>query len=251
MSPLENADVEVNLTTSVGVVEQAARQAAAAGLCVVPPAQDGTKRPLPSACGRWERFKTTRPDESELCSWYPGRTGLGVVIGPVSERTECWDFDDRPVYEAFVATARECGLGAVLDRIEHGYCDDTPGGGVRWLVQYPPEVERGAGGRVVLARRPKRPEERQNERDTTKILIELPSYAILAPSSGRVHPSGKPYVRRTGAFSSIAKYTVVERNSLIELAHAFDARPRNEAPRKTRAQGCDTRPGDAFNVATT
>ena len=84
-----------------------------------------------------------------------GPLGLGVVTGAVSGRVECWDFDDRDTYEAFVTTARDCGLGAVIDRIEAGYCDDTPGDGVRWLVRYPAGGRACAGSRTILARRPK------------------------------------------------------------------------------------------------
>ena len=136
-----------------------------------------------------------------------------------------------------VATASHCGLGAVVDRIEHGYCDDTPGDGVRWLVRYPAEVERRPGDKIILARRPKRPEERKHPNDKIKMLIELPPYSIIAPSNGTVHPSGKPYVRRMGGFSTIATYTMAERDALMELARSFDAMPRREADSKRQKQG--------------
>src|SRR5262245_52373527 len=124
------------------IVLAAAREAYAAGLCIIPPAEDGTKRPRPTAGGHWDKFKTARPSVGELRSWYPGRGGIGVVTGAVSGRVECWDFDDRAVYDQFRAAASECGLSDTVDRIEGGYCDDTPGGGVRWLVRYPDTIQR-------------------------------------------------------------------------------------------------------------
>lgn len=169
----------------------------------------------------------------------------------MSGRVECWDFDDRSTYEAFVVAARNSGLGTVIDNIEAGYCDDTPGDGVRWLVRYPAEVERTPGSRTVLARRPKLPVERQHDKDNIKVLIELPAFSIVAPTNGRVHPSGRPYLRRKGSFSSIAAYTSEEREALIELARSFDAMPRREADHKAGARTKDNRPGDDFASRTT
>jgi hypothetical protein len=228
-------------------VHRAALQAHAAQLCVIPPAEDGTKRPFPSADGKWEHYKTRRPTDDEMRQWYPGAAGLGVISGTVSGGVEVWDFDDRPTYEAFIAAARECGLGDIIDRIESGYCDDTPGGGVRWLVRWAQGIERT--GNIKLARRPKLPTEQRDPHDKIKTLIELPLYAIIAPSNGGVHPSGKPYVHRDGTFSLIASYTAEERDALIEYARSFDAMPRTEwKPSKADGQAQGSRPGDDFNA---
>jgi hypothetical protein len=85
-----------NRASILADVHKAAMQAHEAGLCIIPPAEDGTKRPLPISSGVWGKYKTTRPTTSGLGSWYPGRTGLGVVTGAVSGRTECWDFEIAP-----------------------------------------------------------------------------------------------------------------------------------------------------------
>jgi hypothetical protein len=228
------------------IVHAAAREAYTAGLCTIPPAEDGTKRPLPNAKGQWDKFKTARPSIEELRSWYPGRGGLGIVTGAVSGRVECWDFDDRPVYEAFRAAAAECGLGGVVAQIEEGYADDTPGGGVRWLVRYPSTVEREPVG-IKLARRPKVEAEKKHPGDKIKTLIELPAFAITAPSNGTVHETGKPYVRRSGSFTTIESYTAEERDALIELARSFDAMPRHAAgPSEPRQSTDGERPGDDY-----
>ena len=236
---------------TIGTVHEAANEADAAGLCFIPPAQDGSKRPLPDPSGRWDRYKTARPTAEEQRQWYPGRTGIGIIIGSVSGHVECWDFDDRDTYVRLVATANHCGLGAVVDRIEHGYCDDTPGGGVRWLVRYPPGVERKPGSGIKLARRPKEEREKQHPGDNIKTLIELPAYAITAPTNGTVHPSGKPYVRRAGSFASIASYTVGERDALMDLARSFDAMPRRQAESKPAMGKQGGRPGDGYTNRTT
>src|SRR5207244_908463 len=113
----------------------------------------------------------------------------------------------------------------IVARIETGYCDDTPGGGVRWLVRYPADMTRESTN-IKLARRPKRADERHHDHDKVKTLIELPAFAIVAPSNGKVHPSGKPCVRRSGGFETIASYTAEEHDALIVLARSFDAMPR-------------------------
>ena len=237
-------------TENLAAVHRAALQAHAAGLCVIPPAEDGTKRPLPNSRGTWEAYKTRRQTNDEMCEWYPGRSGLGIISGPVSGHIECWDFDERGTYQDFRARASECGLGGVVDRIEAGYLDETPAGGFRWLVGYPAEVKREPNN-IKLARRPKRPEERQHENDKIKTLIELPPFAIVAPSNGAVHPSGKPYARRSGSFSTIASYTPDERDALIELARSFDAMPRASERTGARGHAGEDRPGDDYASRTT
>jgi hypothetical protein len=249
MVDIENGDTSVNDT--IDAVSKAAVEATAAGLCILPPSENGEKRPWPNDRGFWDPFKRERPAPQLLSEWYPNRSGIGVITGAVSGRVEAWDFDERDTYDAFVAAARVCGLGEVIDRIEAGYCDNTAGDGVRWLVRYPAEVERAAGGRAVLARRPKRDDEKKHPKDKIKTLIELPGYAILAPSNGNVHPSRKPYVRRSGGFASIASYTAEEREALIELARTFDAMPRSQAGRASKSRAGGDRPGDDFNARAT
>ena len=236
----------------VAAVHKAALEAHEAGLCILPPAENGTKRPLPNERGKWGRYKTKRPTNQEVTHWYPGRSGIGVIAGLVSDRREAWDFDDLDTYGAFVDRARHTGLGEVIERIERGYCDATPGNGRRWLVSYPAEVERVPGSREILASRPKRPEEQRHDKDKIKILIEMPAFTIVAPSNGRVHPTGKPYVRRSGSFSSIATYTAEEREALMELARSFDAMRRTDAvAASTKNESEGLRPGDDFNNRTT
>ena len=224
--PHDRRDCDMLVGAAMTVAE-AARAAYDAGLCVLPPVEDGKKRPQP-VDGTWQQFKIQRPDPKLMGRWYPGRRGLGIVSGPVSGDAECLDFDDRATYAAFLEVAKAVGLVSVIERIEDGYCDDTPGGGVRWLWRCP-GVTRQAN--TKLARRPKRPDEQDHPNDTVKTLIELPDFAIVAPSNGRVHPSGKPYTHRSGDFSTIATITVDERSALCDLARTFDQMPsRDQTP---------------------
>src|SRR5262249_20827172 len=70
------------------------------------------------------------------------------------------------------------------------------------------------------------------------------------PSNGSTHPTGRPYVRVTGGFETIASYSEEERADLMALARTFDQTPRLEVaprPRLATTLGDGDRPGDDFN----
>jgi hypothetical protein len=216
----------------------AARTAYAAGLCILPTRSDGSKAPaLPS----WKPYQETRPTPDQMRAWcFENRDGFGVVAGAASGYTAAVDFDDAATFDAFVATADATGYGELVARVR-SYEDRTPSGGVRWLVRYPAEMP---WKDETFARRPGRSGE-----PPIKTLIEAPTFAIVAPSNGSTHPSGKPYERVSGDFSTIASVTADEYAALATIARSFDEMPR-PAPRESAAQvgiGTGVRPGDAFN----
>jgi hypothetical protein len=222
-----------------------ARAAFATGLCILPAREDGSKAPDVSG---WKQFQQTRPTVEQMRGFgFDHRAGLGIVAGPASGYRECWDFDTADVFDRFIEAAHACGLGDLVDRIRASYEDATPGGGRRWIVAYPESV---SWQDCTLARRPGRDGEPK-----VKTLIELPTFAILAPSNGGTHPSGKPYRRVSGDFASIARYTADEREALFELARSFDQMPRREhAAPKTKTQStssADSKPGEDYNQRTT
>ncbi|MDO8751540.1 MAG: bifunctional DNA primase/polymerase, partial [Dehalococcoidia bacterium] len=235
----------------IEAVRQAAWAAHRAGLCVVPPKEDGSKAPL----GEWKEYQAARPTESELDQWYAdSRQGVGLITGKISGNVELFEFDAvSEAYDPFVKLARAAGLGDVIERIETGYLETSPSGGIHWLYRCA-EIT----GNTKLAERPKRPREKKHPKDNSQVLIETRGergYAIVAPSFGRVHESGNPYELLHGAFDTIATITPEERTALWELARTFDQMPRKERPKErarrqeeTRAGG---RPGDDFNARTT
>ena len=228
----------------IDAVLKAAQDAYAAGLCVVPPAEDGSKRPV----GGWRGFQSKRPTPARMKAWYAqdSRTGLGVVCGPVSGDLECLNFDDPDAYATFVQRAQETGVDDLVVRIEQGYCEETPSGGVHWLYRCT-----AVSGNMKLACRPKREDEQQDEQDTIKAMIETRGaggYVVVAPSNGSVHPSGLPYRLRSGRFESIETLTPDERDALVSLARSLDEMPRPVVQSAGRARGSgEGRPGDDFN----
>lgn len=214
-----------------------------AGLCVVPPREDGTKSPL----GRWRGYQKERPSLAKLREWYQGRrSGIGLVNGAVSGNLEALEFDDDDTYLAYKVAAAAVGLGSLVERIEHGYSERSPGGW-HWLYRCE-EIT----GNTKLARRPTREDERKHPEDNVKVLIETRGeggYIIVAPTNGNVHETGKPYRLLDGGFATITTITPDERRSLFELARTFDQMPRpreEERPRGSKEAAGD-RPGDEFN----
>lgn len=214
----------------------AARRALAAGLAVVPPRQDGTKAPL----GEWKQYQVTPPAPEQVDRWYRnGQDGIGLVCGKVSGNLECLEFETEDIYQAFSDAAQATDLADIVKRIEDGYLETSPGGGVHWLYRCA-EIE----GNTKLAREP-------GPEGTIKVLIETRGeggYIIVAPSAGATHPTGGPYILLRGAFESIATISPSERAELHRLAQAFDRMPRQDRAATTTLLDQDTdRPGDEFN----
>ena len=156
------------------MVLAAVRAAYLAGLCLLPVAADGSKRP--DTRNGWRTFIERRPTIDEMRKFdFAHRAGYGVVGGAVSGDVDPWDFDDAGIFEAFVTAAEGCGLGQLVARIRAGYEDKTPSGGRRWLIRYSPGVKFAD---TVLARRPGR----EGEKRKVKTLIEISAECRHDPS---------------------------------------------------------------------
>lgn len=228
----------------------AALQAHAAGFCVVPPREDGTKHPI----GQWKRYQQQRPGSDLIHGWYEmeGRRGVGLICGAVSGNLEMLEFEGKAVeaglHKRFRELAEAAGLGSVLSRINGGYTERTPSGGLHLLYRCEAAVE----GNLKLARRPATPEELAvAPQDKIKVLIETRGeggYVITAPSNGGVHPLGGAWVLVAGGFDSVATISAAEREALLDLARSLDEMPREPAREPAGGGKTGERPGDDFNV---
>lgn len=215
-------------------------QAHDAGLCIIPPAMDGTKKPLPPGHDpRWRQYQHQRPDLAVLKSWYDprnGLTGLGIVTGKVSGNLEAMDFDTCSGWEAYREMAEHCGVLPLLDRIWAGYGELSPRGA--HLLYRCSTI----AGNSKLARD-----------SAGKAFIETRGeggYLVIAPSNGAVHPSGDEYRCVSGSLASILTISELERKDLWELAKSLDQVQRqpdlSADPLRSSADPTN-RPGEDFN----
>jgi hypothetical protein len=175
----------------------------------------------------------------EIDAWYASgrRSGIGYVTGAVSGNLALLDFDTVETYEAFISLACAVGLGALVERIEAGYLEASPGGR-HWLYRCDQ-----IAGNTKLASRP--------DGALVTTLIETRGeggYVVAAPSNGRVHPSGDPYRLLGGSVATIATITPAERGELHRLARSLDAMPK-PPPREPRTTAAgEGKPGEDYNA---
>jgi Bifunctional DNA primase/polymerase, N-terminal len=228
---------------------QVATAALRAGISVVPMRADGSKQPAVSG---WKVYQEHLPTGAELAQWFRDPAlGLALITGAVSGNLEALDFDDGAVFAAWrERIRRDRQLDSLYQTMATGYEEVTPAGG-RHLLYRCSEI----AGNQKLALRP------IDGPQKYKTLIETRGEGgllIVDPSSGSVHPSGKPYRRVRGSVTSIATIPPAERAALFASVRQFNqVSPADPvlrvcpAPRPSSFPSSGTRPGDLFNQRAT
>ncbi|HSG61297.1 MAG TPA: bifunctional DNA primase/polymerase, partial [Pseudomonadales bacterium] len=215
------------------------------GISVVPVATDGSKRP---GIASWKEFQERRPTTDELMRWFSAAEGVGVICGKVSGNLEMLELEGRAVADKMHLEIKElaisANLGHIWDRLNNGYVEMTPSGGLHWLYRIDGEVP----GNTKLARRP-------GENGGIDVLAETRGeggFVIVAPTNGTCHPSGGKWEMLAGSPASIPTLTVAERNELHRLFMTFDAIPKQDVITeqiKQKSEGLT--PGDDYNAKVT
>lgn len=222
----------------------AALSAYDAGCSVIPIAGDGTKK---TSLTQWNPYRQKRATREQIAVWMADHTGYAIVCGPASGNLEVLDFDSAETYQAFLEAGEALGLGELLGRLRSGYEERTPDGGTHL-----PYRCMMTAGNTKLAKRPGPPKPEKPNEPTVETLIETRGdggYFIAAPSNGRVHPSGRAWVKRAGGFDTLPNIEPEERAQLFALARSFDEMPIESAdatPAAPRASGEGKRPGEVF-----
>jgi hypothetical protein len=208
---------------------EAALAAAAAGISVLPPKQDGTK--APDSTG-WAHHQRERATKEQIDAWYArGRTGIGWVTGKVSGNLEVMDFDDRSALAEYRKLCKEAGLDGLLACVMDGYFENSPNGA--HLAYRCSEIE----GNKKLAKGKNK-----------KALIETRGeggFLITAPTHGSVNAAGS-YVLESGGVDTIVEITPEDREALHGIAKMLDESIQ-PTETKTLATGYGDRPGDDYN----
>ena len=194
----------------------------AQGISVVPTANDGSKRPALA----WQRFQSELPTADEVVAWFKqGVDGLGVVTGRVSGNLEMLELEGRAVAQKMhveiAEIAKRSGLGEIWTRLNTGYVELTPSGGLHWLYRVAGE---SLPGNTKLARKP-------GENGGVDVWAETRSeggFTITAPSGGATHPSGGSWSLIGGSIETIPTLTSQERAALHNIFAMFDEMPKVE-----------------------
>ncbi|GAA2351666.1 bifunctional DNA primase/polymerase [Streptomyces carpaticus] len=244
----------------------AAHDLHAAGLCVLPVKDDGTKAP---AVPKWTQYKTVRSTPEEHDAWFSDRrrTGIGVVYGSVSG-VEMLEFEGRAITEGVLEEVSDVmeasGLGDVWDTITTGWVTESPSGGLHFRVRIegapiPPNTKlaaRLAREDEYTAEEHQRLAEKPNGKRPVRVLIETRGeggYGVVEPSHGTVHTTGQPYTRSAGGPDNIPTIPADAMEAVRDICRMMDTVPKPEpaktAPRDARPlpEG-QLRPGDDFEA---
>lgn len=219
----------------------------AQGISVVPTANDGSKRPAFA----WQGFQEHLPIADELLMWFKdGVDGIGVITGKVSGNLEMLELEGRAVAEKMhleiAEIANNSGLGDLWQRLNTGYVELTPSGGLHWLYR----VSDGElPGNTKLARKP-------GENGGVDVWAETRSeggFTITAPSGGSTHPSGGSWTLIGGSIETIPTITMAERSALHNIFAMFDEMPKaaNLQQEVVAKHDGTLSPGDDYNARTT
>ena len=219
----------------------------AEGISVVPVANDGSKRPALS----WQKYQEQLPTADELLLWFKHDVdGIGVITGKVSGNLEMLELEGRAVSQKMhldiAEIANNSGLGELWQRLNAGYVEITPSGGLHWLYRV---IDGEVGGNTKLARKP-------GENGGVDVFAETRSeggFTITAPSGGATHPSGGSWTLIGGSIETIPTITSKERSALHAIFAMFDEMPKAENLQQevvAKHDGILT-PGDDYNARTT
>ena len=248
------------MTDNMSSVLEAARCYIASSLSVIPISDWPTKRPvfdlLPVTGLRqngsprrgWLPFKQRRPTEEELQSWfssYGNSYGIAVVCGAVSGGLELIDIDSDEYSHPWVEQVQSRAPGLV-DRL---VLVQTPRPGLHAYFRCS-----SIGSNQKLAQKiVTNPATGIAE---TKTIIETRGeggYALIPPTPGHCHPTGRAYQYCTArTLVDVQEISVQERDLLFEISRSFNVVPcRQPVPsrRATFQRPADLRrPDDDFNA---
>lgn len=214
------------------------------GITPLPTRSDGTKAPAV----KWREWTTTRPGPNELKTWFaPGNTdGIGMLTGTPSGGITMLEIEGRAIdlIDPIAARMTERGLADLWARINNGWVERSPSGGIHW--HYRTSRPRP---NTKLARRP------GSVPGAVDVLIETRGeggFTILAPSNGRTHPTGQRWELLRGGPNTTPTITANEQDLLFAVLAEFDQTPTVNTPAAppprttTATPGTGLRPGDDY-----
>jgi hypothetical protein len=199
---------------AVPTVLDTAIEAVRYGLTPIP--VGGNKKPL----GQWKQWQNKTPTEAQVRDAFNGAQGVGLVCGKHS-RLLMLELEGRAVKLGYLQklsdACRQAGIGELFERVDAGYVEVTPSGGLHFLIRTDEPAKN-----VVLAR----------DADGN-VMIETRGeggYTVVAPSDGLCHPTGTGWRLEQGSLETIAELTAVEVTALLAACRSLDQQPQTIAP---------------------
>ncbi len=225
-----------------------------AGWAPLPVKLDGTKAPL---VPEWRQYHGAGngPPEEQVREWFrDGHPGLAVMLGAVSGNRVMLEFEARGVGEGYrdrwLELLRERGHAELADRYLTGLLMASPSGGLNGFLRI--DSAEPAGSERLISRERTAEEAAQwreaNGKDEDAsvphlVLAEIKGdrgYALVWPSHGPAHATGKPYRLIAGSPETDPVFTEAEFAILCETARELS--PVKEKPRRTRMEVREGRP---------
>lgn len=213
----------------------------AAGLSVVSVAADGSKRPR----GAWKQFTTTAATVEQITAWFTDdvEQGVGMITGYAG--VELLEVEGRgmPLMGDVVELLDGTGLRPLYDRLVAGWSEQSPSGGLHLFYRIS-DGDPVPGNQKIA----QQPSEGPTGREVLAETRGTGGFVVLAPSAGKVHATGHPYVRLAGGPATLPGITREERDQLHAVIHAaLDTMP-NEQP-VTAAGPVDAKWSTTFHAA--
>lgn len=196
------------------------------GITVIPVRADHSKAPAIKA---WQNFETT---PWHLDNWFdsePGwpatYTALGIVTGTRSGNLELTEIEGRAAHEipGLKELADASGLGDLWDKLNAGWIELSPSGGIHWFYRVDGEPVPG-NQKIAQAA----------DRTTIAETRGEGGQVVAAPTGGHAHETGKPWTRLRGGPNTIPTITPEERRAFHQLLATLDVPRDTGTPGNTR-----------------
>lgn len=228
-------------STGMNPTLEAALELLAHGIAPIPVRMDGSKRP---ALSSWKQYQERLPTEAEVLAWFADdAAGLGLLTGPISGNLIMGEVEGRGMAElpTIRAYAEACGQLDLWNRATTAWLEQSPSGGLHYFYRSTEEPP----GNQKLARRPATAEElAENPADKVKVLTETRAtggFAVVAPTNGKGHETGQPWVNLLGGPASIPTLTPEEISDFHRMLSIINSMPAPAAPSPPAGPGIFTR----------
>lgn len=202
-------------------IHAAALQAHQHGVTIIPVRADGSKAP---ALRAWQQHRTT---ERDLHHWFAtGRfAAMGAVTGPASGNLEMMEIEGpyTDALDGLWEHARQAGISDLWERINNGWVELSPSGGIHWFYRVAGDP---VPGNTKLAQDAPTLDPATGKRTTPTIAETRGAggQTVIAPTPGAAHPTGNPWVALTGGPATIPTITAEEREALHGVLATLDKR---------------------------